>query len=109
ASRLERWKKSLVEDGPDTQGSAGSRLQGASLALVLGLCLFLQSCDRTPGDASPISPGRAAAQADVTQQPQGTAIADEGHTAPLIPAGFQGEWNAELSACGSGRHDSRLV
>lgn len=109
ASRLERWKKPPVKGGPDTPRSAGWRPKGASPTFVLGLCLFLQSCDRSHGDASPISPGRAAAQAGVAQGTQGRTIADEPHAAPPIPAGFQGEWNAEPSACGSGLHDSRLV
>lgn len=109
ASRLEPWKKPLVDGGPDTRRSAGSRPKGVFPTFVLGLCLLLQSCDRSPGDASPTSPGRAAAQAGVAQGTQGKTIADEPHKAPLIPAGFQGEWNAERSACGSGLHDSGLV
>ena len=30
-------------------------------------------------------------------------------TPPIIPVAFRGEWNSEISACGTGSNDSRLL
>ncbi len=70
------------------------------LSAALALALLLAAC--SPGE--PAQPPTDAAPAPETQaQPEAGAVST------TTPAAFQGEWNTDLSACGGGAHESRLV
>jgi len=70
------------------------------LSAALALPLLLAAC--SPGE--PAQPPTDAAPA-----PETKAQPDAGAVSTTTPAAFQGEWNADLSACGGGGDESRLI
>ena len=71
-----------------------------TLALIAALSLAACNQGQEPAAneaAVPAAPAPAASASDPVQPGRG-----------VVPVAFQGEWNADLSACGSGTHDSRL-
>lgn len=70
--------------------------------LALIAALSLAACNQAQETAAneaaaPAAPVPAASAPDPVQPGRG-----------VVPIAFQGEWNADLSACGSGTNDSRL-
>ena len=64
--------------------------------------------DAPPADAAPPPPG----DGDVGVPPVDDDLDDndaDDDAVATIPASFQGEWNTDAAACGSGSNESRLV
>jgi len=72
------------------------------LAFAVPAALALAACQPPAKDAP------AAPPAPTAPSPPSAPQAPAAPSKPEIPAGFRGEWNADLKACGSGRSDSRL-
>lgn len=89
-------------------------LIAALIALVLlaaGVALALSGVTVPAGkdDAVPVEPTEAdGGAADPTVDQVGRASADTPTTLAAIPSAFQGEWNRDPSACGTGNDESRL-
>lgn len=73
---------------------------------MLVLSPMLPSCAPDPRPSAPASGLLSESAAPPAASPQASTSRP---TEPRIPAAFQGEWNSDPSACGSGLHDSRLV
>lgn len=64
--------------------------------------------DAPPADAAPPTPGNG----DIGVPPVDDDMDDNdatGDAVATIPPSFQGEWNTDAAACGSGSNESRLV
>ncbi|HYG26874.1 MAG TPA: hypothetical protein VD906_08200, partial [Caulobacteraceae bacterium] len=69
------------------------------LALIAALAVAACNQAQDPAENTAAAPA-ANAPAEVTAPAQG----ERG----VVPAAYQGEWNADLEACGTGMHDSKL-
>lgn len=74
-----------------------------AIALAAATLLTLAACEREQPAAAPEQPAATPAAAQTPPAP-----ANPNAEPGVVPAALQGEWNQDLTACGTGMHDSRL-